>query len=480
MTRLAGHDLYALQITLDALVSWKHDRVEIVILCCNLLQRVAKYTVEQPLVRSIVYLLCRIAFRHPVHGIRTQLDPLNLRTIDKLHSFIQDGDEDFIGDLMSFFAYVSWSEGLEGHILQAILRIPEPGLSTSSQAAIITMLGTARWSLVERFGHKSLVDFVGRLPTDMVVERIVGDGSVCIGLMRILLFFTFHPPPGTDTRPLWKVLLPMPLRVPHFFSRDLPSHVETSFADFSRGHDSEIYEKKEEASWMKLFWSSRFFEMDCRPWTEFKAATDGLRQLRPALLQQLEKLCFGLEEEAQVSPDSATARTKAYTEMSKLLGGVHAPRPPQGADSPQVPRMNPTRQNQNATAGDTQSGPDPFAVAPRDTPPVSPTTRRQNSILSQIQDSFPPPPTSSTEPAASIPQPPLPPSQARSESPVPVITMNEGDQQSVPVQSGSGAGQPPDAGPRSARPPVLPDRGDDAGSLSGLLPPANDEGDGSH
>ena len=135
---------------------------------------------------------------------------------------------------------------------------------------------------------------------------------------------------------------------------------------------------------MKLFWSSRFFEMDCRPWTDFNAATEGLRKLRPALFQQIEKLCFGLEGEAQVGPNPTAARTKAYTEMTRLIGGVHSPQPPQGSDSSQAPqsRMNPTRQNQSATGGDTQP-PDPPAVVPMDTPPVGPTTHRRDSILSQ-------------------------------------------------------------------------------------------------
>ena len=420
MTRLAGHDLRALQITLGALVSWKHGRVEIVVLCCNLLQRVAKHTVEQPLVRSIVYLLCRIAFRHPVPGIRTRLDPLNLRTINKLHSFIQDGDEEFISDLTSFFAYVSWSEESKGHILRAILRAPNSGLSPSSQTAIITMLGTARWSLVERFDHGELIKFVGGLPTDMVVERIVDDRSVCIGLMRLLLFITFHPPPKTDTQPFWRILLHIPPRAPHLFSRDLqdyPGHtdpVQVSLASFSSSSGSEEHRKREETLWMRLFWSSRFFEMDCGSWSKFRAETDGLTQRRPALLRQLMSLCFGLEGEAQVSPDSATARTKAYMEMFKLRGRVL----------------------QSTTAGNSWPGPDAFAARP------TTRTRRQNSVLSQIQDSSPPPPTTSTGPSVSLPQPQLP-SQKRSEPPTPTRVIGDVNQP-VPVQSNPGFGEPPD------------------------------------
>lgn len=94
--------------------------------------------------------------------------------------------------------------------------------------------------------------------------------------------------------------------------------------------------------------------------------------------------------------------------------GVHSPR------QPQVPRIIPTRKNQNAAAGITRPS-DPLTVAPRDAPPVSRTTRRQSDILSQIQHTFPPSPITSAGPPPSLPrQPPPPlPSQVRSESPMP-------------------------------------------------------------
>ena len=281
MIKLAGHDLQALEAILGALVPWKHDRVEIVILCCDLLQRVAKHTSEQPLVRSVVYLLCRLAFRRPISGTEERLDLLNLRTINRLHAFIQDGDENFIGDLMSFFAQTPWSEGLESYILQAILKIPDSGLSARSQAAINTMLGTGRWSLVEGFDRKELVHFVGRLQTDMIVQRVIGDESIFVGWMRILLLFTFRPPPDTDTRPLWKVLLPISFGTPGSFSRDLPNYIDplgASVGGLEHDYGSEMYEKRQEALWMRLFWSSRFFEMDCKPWSGFIDATEKLRR----------------------------------------------------------------------------------------------------------------------------------------------------------------------------------------------------------
>ena len=371
MVRLADHNLQALQITLGALVScvsWEHYREEIVIMCCDLLQHVAKYTVERPLVQSIVHTLCRLAFRHPPHSTSARVDPLDLGTIDNLHTFIQDGDEEFIGDLMSFFPRVSWSEVPEGRILQVVLKIPNSRLSASSYAAIITMAGRARWSLMEGFDQKTLVDFVGRLPTDMVVERIATDLSARTGLMRLLLFLTFRPPSNTDPRPLWRILLHIPHRVPQLFSRDLLDYIETSPANFSHGYGSATYKKREEELWMKLFWSSRFFEMDYNQWSDFKDATVRSGRREPALLEQLEMLCFGYE----VTPLRLDSAGMAYTEMSKLLDEVRSPRPPQGQPPqpppppPQLPLPPPPPQL-----------PPPQLLPP---PPPPPPVLRRNSL----------------------------------------------------------------------------------------------------
>ena len=328
MIQLADQNLWALQITVESLASWVHERIEITTLCCELLQRVMEHTTEQSLVRPVVCLLCRIAFRHPVPGIETHVDLLDSRTLERLLTFVQDWDVELTGDLITAFASLSWSEKSEGCILRAILlNIPASGLSPSSQGDIITLLGTARWSLVGGLDRGRLTTFVGVLPTDMVVERIISDGPVCTGLMRLLLFSTFRPPPETDTRPLWAILLAALPKIPHFFSRNLPDHIdpaEASLADFNDGHDSEIHGKVAEVLWMKLFWSSRFFEMDCELWSEFRDATAELGQGRPALIQLLERLCFGLEE-ARAGPDSAMERTQACKEMAKLQAVLLGP-----------------------------------------------------------------------------------------------------------------------------------------------------------
>lgn len=91
MTELAGHNLRALQVTLEALVSWEHNRMEVAVLCCDLLRQVTKLTTEQPLVRRVVCLLCRIAFRHPISRIKTHTDIIDLETLGTLLTFIQGG-----------------------------------------------------------------------------------------------------------------------------------------------------------------------------------------------------------------------------------------------------------------------------------------------------------------------------------------------------------------------------------------------------
>ena len=440
MTELAGLNLRALQVTLEAFVSWEHDRMEIVVLCSDLLKRVLKHTDEQPLVRRVVCLLCRIAFRHPIPGIKARIDPLDLETLERLLAFTQDGDLEFIGDLAMAFASVSWSEELEARILWAILLdIPLHGLSKPAQAAIITVFGTARWSLVERLDREKLAGSVGGLSTGVILEQIVGDPSVCIGWMRLLLFSTFRSPPKTNARSLWSVLRSIPPNVPHFFSRDLPGYFDQSEAalhNLNDNCDSGMRKEREkergemeEALWLILFWSSRFFEMEYKPWSEFKDATVRLGQREPLLLRQLEKLCFGLEKEAQTGQNPPTARTKAYTEMAKLL-----------------PYKAP-------------------ATVPGDTPPASPVNQ-QNDVLSQIRGNLPQSPTMSFGTPPSLSQPP-PHLQEESEPPVLTILTNDDDgQRPPPVRSGSGSSRMIGAGPQSRPPLALPNRNDEAESSS--------------
>jgi len=241
--------------------------MEIAILCCNLLQRVARDMNRQPSFRNTVSLLCRIAFRHSIPGRETWVDPLDIRTLGRFPTLIREGVgeggeefQEFIRGLVSFFGSATWSEEPERHILGAFLEIPASGLSQASRADIITVLGRARWLVVAGLDHGRLTDLVGRLQADMDVDRVVSDESVCIGWMRLLLFFTFRPPRAADTRPLWRIILSALHQAPQFFSHDLLRYLDPSKAlSYSNDRQSKIPWKEEEALWMILFWSSRFF-----------------------------------------------------------------------------------------------------------------------------------------------------------------------------------------------------------------------------
>ena len=512
MIRLADHNLRALEIILHALKSWKHDHKEIVTLCCDLLQRVAKHTDEQSLVHNIVHLLCRIAFRYPIPDIKTWVDPLDLRTLGRLPAFIQDGGEMFSNDLMSFIASASWSEESKGRILWALPEVPASCLLSYSEA-VVTMLGTVRWSLMERFDRERPVCLVERLPTNKIVQQIVNDESVRIGWMRLLLFFTFRPPLDFDTRPLWRILLHIPPGVPHLFSPNLQKYTDRSVSldNSDDSYGSEGQKQKEEALWMKLFWSSCFFEMDYKPWSEFRDATIKLGERKPALFKQLKELCFGSETRI-------IQKTKAHIEMTKVEQSVEQsllPSQEQPEDSDGLPRPLPNpgsrepldivshpqllpgslpssvasgevgspslsripmKQNQDAVAGVVRP-PDPLVVAPKDTPPFDPSaTRRKSSILSQIHYSPPLSPITLTGLPSSLPQPPQLLSQVQSESPISINGDNDWYLSSVPF--GSGASEPPNPGPPPMHPPLLPDKGVKTEGPSGSLSQVADGGDG--
>ena len=330
---MAKHNLQALHTTLHAFEPWIHDRMEITRLCSGpLLLLVMAHTSDQDLVRTIVRLLCRIAFHHSASSANAHEDLVELRSLESFLTFAKAGDTELIDTLTSAFAFASWSIPLQDRVLRAILfDIPFTGLSSSSESDIIIAIGKAPWSLVEGFDCGSLANLVGRLPADTILKRMVDDAFVCERWMRLLLFTTFHPPPETDIRPLWKIILSIQTRVPYAFSRDLPRYLNTSEApptDFNWDNDSGIRGGDEESLWMVLFWSSRFFEIDCRSWSEFRGATSRYKEQNPRFLQQLAELCFAMDE-VWVGPTG-----KAYTEMYKLLYGTH---PTQSARGPAVP-----------------------------------------------------------------------------------------------------------------------------------------------
>lgn len=429
---------------------WKHNRMEVVELCCNLLNAVMKKHPPQATrdVPGLVYLLFRIAFRHKIPGVRARADLFLPETLEKLAALVRHGDTEFINDLSSAFISISWHENQRHHIVWTALNIPATLLSPTLQSALVPLFGTVRWSLVEKVDRKELAGFVGKLPVEEIVQHIVEDRIACVGWMRLLLFTIFRPPRETDTRPLWKILLSALPKIPHFFSRDLLDYVnpsEITFPHSSGDYDSEVSMKEEEPLWMILFWSSRFFEMDCKPWSDFRDATVRLGQRKPALLERLEKFCFGLEEEAQAGPNPRTVRTKAFTEMVKVEQRVDS----QNLTSQGTLASNAVRTRNLADTGETdplrlrrvapkaarpranhppppvdEGSPNQSAklprIAPQDTPRSDPVRPRQDAItriqVVRRQNSLSvewlhPPPVRRTLP------PPLLPLQERSESP---------------------------------------------------------------
>ena len=76
--------------------------MEVVVLCCNLLKLVMeKHTSEVALARQLVFLLCRIAFRHQVRGIKARADLLDPEMLRKLTVFVGDRSEEHTSELQS-------------------------------------------------------------------------------------------------------------------------------------------------------------------------------------------------------------------------------------------------------------------------------------------------------------------------------------------------------------------------------------------
>ena len=457
------HKLWVLQTTLQPLVSWRHDSMEVVVLCCNLLKLVMeKHTSEVALARQLVFLLCRIAFRHQVRGIKARADLLDPEMLRKLTAFVGDGNVEFINDLTTAFTSISWDEHKQGHIIWTVIDIPSTLLSPTSQSALITLFGTSRWSLVERLDRKRLADFVGRLPADMIVQQIVDDESVCVGWMRLLLFSTFRSPHRPDTpRALWRILLSAFPKLPRLFLRDLQDHLEpseTSLSDLYHNHNDGLpitkeEEEKEESLWMKLFWSSRFFELDCKSWFVFEDATVRLGQRRPPLLRQLEGLCFSLEKGLRDGSGVSQVETRAHMEITKVRRRVDSIMPPRVLAPQETPASAAARkqdtsdtekpdssQPQQVAPKDTRPADEnppsqstqPPKIAPQDTPQFNPATRRQNT-MTKIQVDLPQDSHSQKSPPLS-PVRQTPPPQERTESP----TLTDSDHQTyLPIQSRS-------------------------------------------
>ena len=341
-------------------------------------------------------------------NIQARADLFLPGTLEKLAPLFRRGDTEFINDLSSAFTSISWHENQRDHVVWTALNIPATLLSPTLQSALVPLFSTTRLSFVEKLNRKELADFIGRLPIDEIVQHIVDDGLVCVGWMRLLLLTTFRPPHETNTRPLWTILLSALPKIPHVFSRDLPGYLNLSefpLSDSDDNYDSEMRTEKAETLWMILFWSSRFFEMDSKQWSDFEDATVRFGQRKPALLERLEMLCFSLEGEAGMNV--ATARTKAFTEMVKVKQKVKSIEESQKFISQAAPastadrkadaeKTDPLRLPRIAPeAAPPSNNPlpppvdedslsqftKPPLIAPQDTPQSNPLRRRQNTMM---------------------------------------------------------------------------------------------------
>ena len=488
--KLVDHKLWVLQATLQPLVSWRHNRMEVVALCCNLLKLVMeKHRPEVTLARQLVYLLCRIAFRNQIPGIKARADFFDPATLRKLTAFVRNSDAEFINDLTLAFTSISWDEHNQGHIIWTALEIPAALLSSTSQSALITLFGTARWSLVERLDRRKLTEFVGKLPTDMIVQHIVNDELVCAGWMRLLLFSTFRSPNKPDTpHALWLILLSAFEKLPRFFSPDLRDYLEsseTSLFDLYQNRSNDLPTtkeegEKEESFWMKLFWSSRFFELDCKSWFAFEDATVRLGKLRPPLLLQLEKLCFSLEKGPRGESHVVQVVTRARMEMAKVRQrvGLIGPLPREPPTSTATQKQNgvdvkraDSPQPQQVAPKDTRPSDDPLPppnqplqlpkIAPQDTPQANPTTRRQNTMTNVQMDT-------ARDPLPEVSPPPSPAQRIPSPSPPSLPTQRTPPPSPPPLQEQSEPPTPTDSDPQ----PHLPIRIRTREFLVGLPPSA--------
>ena len=386
MKRLANNKLPVLLGVLVPLRLWKHERVEIVTLCCNLLKVVVKRrNAEATLIRDIVYCLCQIAFRDLSPAMAQGAAPLDLETLDKLAPLVRSGQGQFLDDVIPALSSFSWEEEQQRAIIQMILDAPVPPFSQSQrcQTAAITVIGKTQLSVVEQIDRDTMLELIGRLPVETLVEQIIADESVRPGWMRLLLLYTCPrtPPDVHSHRSLWRILLGIVDKRPQFFAVGLSNHLtgtllEDLDADLG-GLDLEAATKiveKRKVFWMKLLWSSRFFESDCESWAEFELATTELVRRTRVLLQDLLNLRAALG-------DSDANPSLPYLKLQEIAENVAQdtlPQPPpeftktlSNATPPGglPPRSNPKVGGEGEASGSGNPTRKPPGVAPKDTPP---------------------------------------------------------------------------------------------------------------
>ena len=340
MVALTDHRLLVLRDVLKPLLLWRHERAEIVGLCCRLLKAVVEtYLPEVPPGREVVCLLCQIAFRDPSQATALDTTPLDFETLDNLARFTENGQGQFLGDLIPVLSSFPWEENQQQTIIQMILDAPVPDAPTPDApdaffsqrflSAAVTMIGRVQFPVVKAADCNKMLELVKRLPVNTLVERIIVDDSVRPGWMRLLLWYTCPCTPDDirSHRSLWHILLALVRRRPPFFPAALSNHVrdawltglDTNLGGLDGNQTAEIVQKRH-LLWARLFWSSRYFETDRdfkNIWILFWTATGEL--VRPArmrgFLPGLLGLCAALER-----PDPGPSHT--YLTLQKLSATV--------------------------------------------------------------------------------------------------------------------------------------------------------------
>jgi len=385
MKRLTVDKLPVLLRVLEPLRLWRHERKEIVTLCCGLLKDVVgKHDAETVLARDIIYCLCQIAFRDLSPATALSTTPLDPETLDRLVPFVKNGRGQFLDDLVPALSSFSWEEKEQQTIIQMILDRPVASLSPSCLSAAITVIGRARWSVVEAVDHDKMLELLGRLLVTTLVDRMIADDSVCPGWMRLLLLYTCpRTEPSVHSRQsLWCILLALIDRTPRFFPLILSNHLTgallgglgTNLEGLDRNESAEIIQKRQ-VLWAKLLWSSRFFESDCKSWADFEIATTELVREIPVLRKDLPELGAALEK-----PDLRPSL--AYSKIIKICNSVIQDTPFPLRPSPvfteslpnATPPGNPPPRSNPEVGGSGEVGdpsPKPPKVAAKDTPPIT-------------------------------------------------------------------------------------------------------------
>ena len=374
---------------LEPLRLWKHERVEVVTLCCHLLKVVvAKRDAEATLTRDIVYCLCQIAFRDLSPAMALGAAPLDLDTLDHLAPLVKNGERQFLDDVIPALSSFSWEREQQQAIIRMIFDAPVASFSQSQgcQTAAITVIGKAPLSVVKMIDRNKMLELVERLPVGTLVEQIIADESVRQGWMRLLLLYTCPrtPPDIHSHRSLWHILLALVDKRPEFFLVELSNHLTdrlleglgTDLGGLDTEAAAEIVEKRK-VLWMKLLWSSRFFESDCESWADFELATTEFVRLTRGLLDDLLVLRTALGD-SDTNPSPPYLKLK---EIDKKVAQDTLPRPQAESTKPlsnaTPPGKPPSRSNLEVRGLGEASGSGnphqkPPEVAPKDTPPLRP------------------------------------------------------------------------------------------------------------